>query len=207
MFMNNFQWDEKPPVFDVPDGEHKVKIVKVFDANTQSGKPYTGFLLKVEGGNTGYTHSIYYGNEYTNRNWTSFLMAFRIQPPPTTDDWANYYGTWEGLEGKAVFHHKEDSFVDRMGVQRTVNKCEMHYFVTPPKEAGAARGNVVAPPPVTAKPAAPAPMAQTTKPAAPAMPPQYGGGQGGQRGGQQGGQAASLKNPDGFPEDIPFELY
>lgn len=195
MFMNNFQWDEKPPVFDVPDGEHKVKIVKVFDANTQSGKPYTGFLLKVEGGNTGYTHSIYYGNEYTNRNWTSFLLAFRIQPPPTTDDWANYYGTWEGLEGKAMFHHKEDTFTDRMGVQRTVNKCELHYFVTPPKEAGTARGNVVAPPPATAKPAAPA------------MPPQYGGGQGGQQGAKQMGQAASLKNPDGFPEDIPFELY
>lgn len=203
MFMNNFQWDEKPPVFDVPDGEHKVKIVKVFDANTQSGKPCTGFLFKVEGGNTGYTHYIYYGNEYTNRNWTSFLMAFRIQPPPTTDDWANYYGTWEGLEGKAVFHHKEDSFTDRTGVQRTVNKCELHYFVTPPKEAGATRGNVVAPPPATAKPAAPAPAAQTAKPAAPAMPPQYGG----QQGGQQGGQAASLKNSDGFPEDIPFELY
>ena len=201
MFMNNFQWDEKPPVFDVPDGEHKVKIVKVFDANTQSGKPYTGFLLKVEGGNTGYTHSIYYGNEYTNRNWTSFLMAFRIQPPPTTDDWANYYSTWEGLEGKAMFHHKEDTFTDRMGVQRTVNKCELHYFVTSPKEAGAARGNMAAPAPATAKPAAPAPTAQT------AMPPQYGGRQGGQRGAKQMGQAASLKNSDGFPEDIPFELY
>ena len=207
MFMNNFQWDEKPPAFDVPDGEHKVTIVKVFDAKTQSGKPYTGFLLKVEGGNTGYTHSIYYGNEYTNRNWTSFLMAFRIQPPPTTDDWANYYATWEGLEGKAMFHHKEDSFADRMGVQRTVNKCELHYFVTPPKEAGAPRGNVMAPPPATAKPAAPAPMAQTEKPAAPAMPPQYGGGQRGQQGAKQMGQAASLKNSDGFPEDIPFELY
>jgi hypothetical protein len=203
MFMNNFQWDEKPPVFDVPDGEHKVKIVKVFDASTQSGKPYTGFLLKVEGGNIGYTHSVYYGNEYTNRNWTSFLLAFRIQPPPTTDDWANYYGMWEGLEGKAMFHHKEETFTDRMGVQRTVNKCELHYFVAPPKEAGTARGNVVVPPPVTAKPSAPAPAAQTAKPAAPAMPPQYGGGQGG----QQGGKAASLKNPDGFPEDIPFELY
>ena len=199
MFMNNFRWDEKPPAFDVPDGEHKVKIVKVFDANTQSGKPYTGFLLKVEGGNIGYTHFIYYGNEYTNRNWTSFLMAFRIQPPPTTDDWANYYAMWEGLEGKAMFHHKEDTFTDRMGVQRTVNKCEMHYFVTPPKEAGAPRGNVVTPPPATAKPAAPAPAAQAAKPTAPAMPPQYGGG--------QGGQAASLRNPDGFPEDIPFELY
>lgn len=199
MFMSNFQWDEKPPVFDVPDGEHKVKIVKVFDANTQSGKPYTGFLLKVEGGNTGYTHSVYYGNEYTNRNWTSLLMAFRIQPPPTTDDWADYYGMWEGLEGKAVFRHKEDSFTDRTGVQRTVNKCELHYFVTPPKETGAARGNVVAPPPVTAKPAAPAPAAQAAKPAAPSMPPQYGKG--------QDGQTASLKNSSGFPEDIPFELY
>ena len=201
MFMNNFQWDEKPPVFDVPDGEHKVKIVKVFDANTQSGKPYTGFLLKVEGGNTGYTHSIYYGNEYTNRNWTSFLMAFRIQPPPTTDDWANYYGSWEGLEGRAVFHHKEDSFTDRTGVQRTVNKCELHYFVMSPKEAGAARGNMATPAPATAKPSAPAPTAQT------AMPPQYGGGQGGQQGAKQMGQAASLRNPDGFPEDIPFELH
>lgn len=130
MFMNNFKWDEKPPVFDVPDGEHKVKIVKVFDANTQSGKPYTGFLLCVEGGSTGYTHSIYYGNEYTNRNWTSFLMAFGIQPPPTTDDWANYYAMWEGLEGRAMFHHKEDTFTDRQGVQRTINKCELHYFLS-----------------------------------------------------------------------------
>lgn len=192
MLMSNFQWDEKPPVFDVPDGEHTVKIVKVFDANTKSGKPYTGFLLKVEGGTTGYTHSIYFGNEYTNRNWTSFLMAFRIQPPPTTEDWANYYSMWEGLEGRAVFHHKEDTFTDMNGVQKTVNKCELHYFIT--QQNGQPVQNVTAPVKPAAAPAAPKAQ-QTQKAKAPAMPPPYTPGK------------SLASSGQSFQEDIPFEVY
>lgn len=136
MFMTNFQWDERPPAFEVTDGEHRVKIVRVYDGSTQSGKACTNFVLQVEGGNVPYTHTIYFGNEYTNRNWTNFLAAFGIAPPPATDDWANYYGGWTGKYGKGMFRHKDDTYTGRDGIQRTVNKCEMHYFIVPPKQGG-----------------------------------------------------------------------
>ena len=158
MFMTNFQWDERPPAFEVADGEHRVKIVRVYDGSTQSGKACTNFVLQVEGGNVPYTHTIYFGNEYTNRNWTNFLAAFGITPPPVTDDWANYYGGWTGKYGKGMFRHKDDTYTGRDGIQRTVNKCEMHYFVVPPKQGG----TVTAPQPQQAP-------VQTAKPA-PAYP-------------------------------------
>lgn len=146
MFMNNFVWDEKPPAFEVSDGEHRVKVLKVYDGNSKNDKACVNFLLQVEGANCSYVHSIWIGNEYTNRNFTSFFLAFGLQAPPNTDDWANYYGTWCGKYGKAMFHHKQDSFTDRNGVQRTVTKCELHYLIAQPKQGGTApQKNVVVP--------------------------------------------------------------
>lgn len=148
MMMTNFVWDEREPSFDVADGEHGVRLVKVYDGATRNGKPCTNFVLKVEGGNCTYTHSIYYGNEYTNRNWTGFLSSFGIAPPASNTDWEPYYSAWAGKEGKANFHHVDDTYTDRNGIERSVHKCELWYFVPRPKaegQAAKASAPVVAP--------------------------------------------------------------
>lgn len=181
--MDSFVWDEHGPEFDVPDGEYKVKILKVYDGQNKNAKNFTGFLLEVEGSDMAYIWNIWYGNDFVNRNWTNFLSAFKITPPPLNEDWKYYYDMWKGLEARAMFRHKDDEYLDRNGIKKTSHRCELHYFVTTPKQDG--------------QNAAPESAAVPAAPAKPAMPAPFSGVK---------GMAQAALQPDPGEEEFPEDL-
>lgn len=119
-FMNSYV-PEESKVFDIPDGDYKVRIVKVENTMSKSGLNMHAITLQVEGSRELYIHFICEG-EYYNKAMTTFFDAFKI---PRGN--FNFSG-WIGKITAAHFEHKQRKFIGNDGLEHTANRCELVYF-------------------------------------------------------------------------------
>lgn len=119
-FMNNYV-PEESKVFDIPDGDYKVRIEKVDDAMSKSGLHMHAITLRVEGVKELYIHFICEG-EYYNKAMTTFFDAFKIPR-------GNFkFSSWIGRITAAHFEHRQRKFTGNDGLEHTANRCELVYF-------------------------------------------------------------------------------
>ena len=154
----DFQREEYGNVFDVEDGDHTCFIQKVEEKQSNTGKHMLEVSMTVDNGGTQYVER-YVEGEYFNKNMSRFFDAFGIQ----CGDWN--YADWYGKTAKGHFCHKQESYQDKSGELKTVNRCRLQYLIVadqggetsaqpaqmkPAETAGAAKAFSAAP-----KPAAP----------------------------------------------------
>ena len=127
-FINTYQYEDYLKAFEVADGDHIVVIMGAQVKQAQSGKQMLEISFMVpDAGNSIYIER-YVEGDYFNQNMSKFFDAFGIQP-------GNFnFPTWAKKSGMGHFIHKEETFVDKQGVQKTVNKCRMQYLLVPEKE-------------------------------------------------------------------------
>lgn len=187
-------------MFDVADGEHKVKILEAKDTMTKKGVPMIEVKLSVEESNgIAYIERIVSG-DYFQRNMSRFFDAFKIVRG------SFYFHSWRGRTARGIFKHQEQTFTSFDGTQKTVNKAVMTTLIVEEPEYHTA-------------PTTP----QSTQPATPATPnasrmstPQQGAQNASQNpppvqnAAQQYGQSQQAAYPTAnatqadFPENIPF---
>lgn len=119
-FMNSYV-PEESKVFDILDGDYKVRIVKVENTMSKSGLNMHAITLQVEGSRELYIHFICEG-EYYNKAMTTFFDAFKI---PRGN--FNFSG-WIGKITAAHFEHRQRKFTGNDGLEHTANRCELVYF-------------------------------------------------------------------------------
>lgn len=127
-FINNYQYEDYSKVFDVADGDHTVTITGSQIKQTQKGSQMLEVSLLVpDAGNMIYIER-YVEGDYFNQNMSKFFDAFGIQP-------GNFnFASWVKKSAKGHFIHKEETFLDKQGIQKTVNRCKMQYLIVPEKE-------------------------------------------------------------------------
>ena len=120
MYIQDFQYTSDYGVmFDVADGEHKVKILEAKDTMTKKGVPMIEVKLSVEESNgIAYIERIVSG-EYFQRNMSRFFDAFKIVRG------SFYFHSWRGRTARGIFKHQEQTFTSFDGTQKTVNKAVM----------------------------------------------------------------------------------
>ena len=168
--------------FEVPDGEHKVKILEVKETTSKKGVPMLEIKLQVWDSNfIPYVERIV-GNEYFDKNMSRFFDAFNIVP-------GNFaFQSWRGKVGKGIFHHETQSWTDNNGELKQIKKSVMKSLIV---EQPNTQGTGPAHTPQTAQ----MPPAQN-----PAQSQPYGQPQAPAPAQTQG----QFANMDDFPEDIPF---
>ena len=121
-WMNKYQPEEYFKVFDVPDGDHVVKIVKVEYQVSKTGKNMHVLTYDVYDSNgVPFIDRIVEG-EFYNVNMTRFFDAFKIQR-------GNFnFNSWLGKTAYAYFQHKEETYTDVQGMQKKINKVNLVYF-------------------------------------------------------------------------------
>jgi hypothetical protein len=125
-FYDNYRYEDYRMSFDVPDGDHLVTISKAAPAITKNGREMIEVTLKVDGTNVPYTER-FVDNEYANKNLSRFFDSFCIQP-------GNFnFSFWAGKNAYAHFEHGQETFTGNDGVQKTVNKSKLKYFIVPEK--------------------------------------------------------------------------
>lgn len=127
-FINNYQYEDYSRVFDVADGDHTVTIMGAQVKTTQKGAQMLEVSMLVpDSGNMTYIER-YVEGDYFNQNMSKFFDAFSIQP-------GNFnFPSWVRKSAKGHFIHKEETFLDKQGMQKTVNRCRMQYLIVPEKE-------------------------------------------------------------------------
>lgn len=127
-FINNYQYEEYGKVFDVADGDHTVTIMGAQVKTSQKGSQMLEVSLLVpDSGNMTYIER-YVEGDFFNQNMSKFFDAFGIQP-------GNFnFPTWVRKSAKGHFIHKEETFLDKQGMQKTINRCKMQYLIVPEKE-------------------------------------------------------------------------
>ena len=120
MYIQDFQYTSDYGVmFDVADGEHKVKILEAKDTMTKKGIPMIEVKLSVEESNgIAYIERIVSG-DYFQRNMSRFFDAFKIVRG------SFYFHSWRGRTARGIFKHQEQTFTSFDGTQKTVNKAVM----------------------------------------------------------------------------------
>ena len=185
MYIQDFQYTSDYGVmFDVADGEHKVKILEAKDTMTKKGIPMIEVKLSVEESNgISYIERIVSG-DYFQRNMSRFFDAFKIVRG------SFYFHSWRGRTARGIFKHQEQTFTSSDGTQKTVNKAVMTTLIVEDPEYHTA-------------PTTPTTPQQEAQNAAQNPPPvqnaaqQYGQSQ------QAASSPANATQAD-FPEDIPF---
>ncbi len=126
-FINNYQYEDYLKVFDVADGDHTVTIMGAQTKTSQKGSQMLEVSLLVpDAGNMIYIER-YVEGEFFNQNMSKFFDAFGIQP-------GNFnFPSWVRKSAKGHFIHKEETFLDKQGMQKTVNRCKMQYLIVPEK--------------------------------------------------------------------------
>ncbi|MBP5175572.1 MAG: hypothetical protein J6Y16_00550 [Treponema sp.] len=127
-FINNYQYEDYSRVFDVADGDHTVTIMGAQVKQTQKGNQMLEVSLLVpDAGNMTYIER-YVEGDYFNQNMSKFFDAFGIQA-------GNFnFSSWVKKSAKGHFIHKEETFLDKQGIQKKVNRCRMQYLIVPEKE-------------------------------------------------------------------------
>lgn len=112
---------EESKVFDIPDGDYKVRILKVENTMSKSGLNMHAITLQVEGVKEHYLHFICEG-EFYNKAMTTFFDAFKIPR-------GNFnFSYWLGKITAAHFEHRQRKFTGNDGLEHTANRCELVYF-------------------------------------------------------------------------------
>lgn len=125
-FYDNYRYEDYRMSFDVPDGDHLVTISKAAPATTKNGREMIEVTLKVDGTSVPYTER-FVDNEYANKNLSRFFDSFCIQP-------GNFnFSFWTGKSACAHFEHVQETFTGNDGIQKTVNKSKLKYFIVPEK--------------------------------------------------------------------------
>lgn len=127
-FINSYQYEEYGKVFDVADGDHTVIIMGAQIKTSQKGSQMLEISLLVpDAGNMIYIER-YVEGDYFNQNMSKFFDAFGIKP-------GNFnFASWIRESTKGHFIHKEETYQDKQGMQKTVNRCKMQYLIVPEKE-------------------------------------------------------------------------
>lgn len=125
MWITDYQPEQYGQSFDVADGDHKIRIKEAKVEQTSNKKNMIVVVYYVQGSNNvPFTDRIVEG-DYFNQNMTRFFDAFKIQH-------GNFnFGTWIGKEATARFEHRVNTFTDKNGMQRTVNRAELVKMYTP----------------------------------------------------------------------------
>lgn len=127
-FINNYQYEDYAKVFDVADGDHTVTIMGAQVKTSQKGSQMLEISLLVpDSGNMTYIER-YVEGDFFNQNMSKFFDAFGIQP-------GNFnFASWIRKSTKGHFIHREETYLDKQGMQKTVNRCKLHYLIVPGKE-------------------------------------------------------------------------
>ena len=191
MYIQDFQYTSDYGVmFDVADGEHKVKILEAKDTMTKKGIPMIEVKLSVEESNgISYIERIVSG-DYFQRNMSRFFDAFKIVRG------SFYFHSWRGRTARGIFKHQEQTFTSFDGTQKTVNKAVMTTLIVEEPEYHTA--------PTT--PQSTQPATSTTPIASRMSTPQQGAQNAPQQYGQSQQAASSPANATqaDFLEDYPF---
>lgn len=127
-FINNYQYEDYSKTFDVEDGDHTVIIMGAQVKPTQTGKQMIEVSLLVPKANNSIYIERYVEGDYFNQNLSKFFDAFGLKA-------GNFnFATWVKKTGTGHFIHKEETFINKQGMQQTVNKCRMQYLLVPEKE-------------------------------------------------------------------------
>ena len=118
----DFQREEYGNVFDVEDGDHDCFIQKVEEKQSNTGKRMLEVSMTVDNGGTQYVER-YVEGEYFNKNMSRFFDAFGIE----CGDWN--YADWYGKTARGHFCHKQESYQDKSGELKTVNRCKLQYLI------------------------------------------------------------------------------
>lgn len=116
MFIEDFKFIPPTQAFDCDNGNHLVKILAAKVVNSKrTNKRMIEVRLKVDGSNgTDYIDRIVEG-DYFNQNMSRYFVAFGIN---------NFnFDSWIGLCAEAMFSHRDETFKDQNGQDKTVNKC------------------------------------------------------------------------------------
>lgn len=119
-FMKDYRPEEKA-TFNVVNGDHLTKIVKVENALSKNGLQMHVITLLVQGGNAPYVHYVVEGDRY-NLNMTRIFDAFKIVR-------GNFnFNQWCGKTAVAHFEYKEEKFTGQDGLEHTSNRSHLIYF-------------------------------------------------------------------------------
>lgn len=123
MWKNDYKYTQyTKQQFDCPDGDHRVKIIKAGEVVSKSGKQMIEITYKVEDSNgVNFVDRMVEG-EYFDANMSRIFDVFGIP----IGNWN--YPSWIGKIALAHFEHKDETFTDKNGVERTVSKANLIYF-------------------------------------------------------------------------------
>lgn len=123
MWKNDWKYENYSKIFDVEDGDHRVKIIAAKDVISKSGKNMIELHYQVEGSNgIEFVDRVIEG-EYFDKNMSRMFDVFGI----TYGDFN--YQHWIGKIAVAHFEHKPETY-EVNGVTKTVNKANLIYWNT-----------------------------------------------------------------------------
>lgn len=121
-FIFDKDWD-KPRGFDVPDGDRKVTICGVpAEETSRKGLHMVRIPLSVEGSNGETYTDVLVEGEHFNRNASRLFKVFNIN----IGDWN--YARWVNHSAYAHFEHRDETYVDKYGQQKTVSKAKLIFY-------------------------------------------------------------------------------
>ena len=126
-FINDYQPKEYSQSFDVADGEHLVLIEKVDVQNTKNNNQMLVVQLKVQDSNGVPYFDRYVAGEYFDQNVTRLFDAYGIRRGDFN------FNNWIGKKAKAMFVHKEETFVNNQGMTVTANRCNLKTLIVADK--------------------------------------------------------------------------
>lgn len=126
MWKSDYQYKDYSLSFDCKDGENKTKIKSVKDVvSKKTNKNMIELHLVVDNSNgVEFIDRIVEG-EYFDINMSKFFDAYSIPV-------GNFnYNSWIGKTATGVFEHREESYMDNYGIERTTNKVVLTRYLKP----------------------------------------------------------------------------
>lgn len=127
MFINDYKPEDYTAgaFFDVSDGIHEIKVVEAKVKTSKTGKQMIEITYQCKSCPTVPYYDYYVEGENFNRNMTRFFDAFSIRPGDFN------FQAWKGAKGAGQFAHRDETYTDKMGAQKTINKCYLKTLMIP----------------------------------------------------------------------------
>lgn len=139
MWVTDYKETEYSSVFEVADGDHRIKIVSAEEGKTKNNIPMIIVNYAVQDSNGVNYIDRYVAGEYFDKNITRFFDAFGIPR-------GNFvYSSWIGKLATARFEHRISEYQDQSGQIKSSNKAELTRLYTEPPAVGAAPVQQTAP--------------------------------------------------------------
>ncbi|MCQ2125123.1 MAG: hypothetical protein MJZ25_13160 [Fibrobacter sp.] len=136
-FINNYQPEDYSVgnYFDVPDGIHDIKVVEAKVKQSNTGKQMIEITYQCKSCPTVPYYEYYVEGDYFNKNITRFFDAMSIRLGDFN------FQAWIGHAGKGMFAHRDETYTDKMGAVKTINKCYLKTLMIPDSNQPAPQQN------------------------------------------------------------------